>query len=141
MTGAEYFAALSDAVRKHDAAMRIVTDGEPRRGEGGGVHTSSISDPTARAAESAMRAQQVVDAMQEIIGEGLRVIEAIRVTLGDEYGDALDARYIDLLSWRDVAARLGCTHPTAMARAGAAIDWYDHKGRAWLLDQVADTTN
>ena len=134
MTALEYFRALSEAVRAHRDAELVAQYGRPRVMSGGGGSTPG--DPTARAAAETLEAQADMARAQEVIGDGLRVIEGIRRTLGEDFGDVLDARYVDLQPWDLIAMEQGVTRQTARAWHDAALDWFDFKGVAWLREQA-----
>lgn len=134
MTALEYFRALSEAVRAHRDAELVAQYGRPRVAGGGGG--SAPGDPTARAAAETLEAQADMARAQEVIGDGLRVIEGIRRTLGEDFGDVLDARYVDLEPWDLIAMEQGVTRQTCRTWHDAALDWFDFKGVAWLREQA-----
>jgi hypothetical protein len=134
VTALEYFRALAEAVRAHRDAELVAQYGRPRVAGGGGG--SAPGDPTARAAAETLEAKADMARAQEVIGDGLRVIEGIRRTLGEDFGDVLDARYVDLEPWDLIAMDQGVTRQTARAWHDAALDWFDFKGAAWLREQA-----
>lgn len=138
MTALEYFRALAEAVKAHRDAELVAQYGRPRVAGGGGG--SAPGDPTARAAAETLEAQADMARAQEVIGDGLRVIEGVRRTLGEDYGDALEMRFVDLMSYRDMAREASCSHQTALNRVGVGLDWTDRWGVAWLREQAVAPT-
>lgn len=69
------------------------------------------------------------DELEEFIGLTLAIIEGVRVGLGEEYADVLDARYIDCMTWRD----MGVNKSTGKHRVSVACDWVDSLGVAKIL--------
>lgn len=104
MTASEYFAALADAVREHRKAELILAFGQPRAGDPGGSGCYAV-DPVFSRMVSNDSARDVLDATEETIGDGLRVIAGLR-RVYPGMAEVLELRHIDLLSWKDVADSL-----------------------------------
>lgn len=104
MTASEYFAALADAVREHRQAELILAFGQPRAGDPGSSGCYAV-DPVFSRMVSNDSARDVLDATEETIGDGLRVIEGLR-RVYPGMAEVLELRHIDLLSWKDVADSL-----------------------------------
>lgn len=71
----------------------------------------------------------------EIIGDGLREIESVRVGLSDAHADVLDQRYIDCLRWHDVelhGKRIKLS--TGKLLASEAFAWLDAQDSAKLRE-------
>lgn len=106
-----------------------------------------ISDPTAR--QAIYRAGELEERMEalraeerelvESIGQALVLIESVREGLGERYADILEAIYIDRLSMRDAADRLGISKSSIHQWRNVALDWIDSVGigrvihREWEL--------
>lgn len=131
MDAREYFREVEQAVRDHRTAELILAYGEPRRGDGGGGH-STPGDPTARAAESAARAKATLTRTEAVIGEALARIEGLRLVVG-RHAEVLEMRHVDLMAWADIADRLGVTTRTARNWRDTALDWVDSFGWAHVI--------
>lgn len=132
MTSArDYFASVAQAVRDHRAAELIAAFGEPRHPGGG--RTSGVGDPTARAYESLARARATMAHTEDIIGEALAIIEGLRL-VSPKGADVIEARYVDLTSWEDIASDAGVTVRTVRRWHDAALDWVDAFGWARTKD-------
>lgn len=101
MTASEYFAALADAVREHRKAELLLAFGQPRGGDTVGG-SASVSDPVLARAISDDAARAILEATEDVIGDGLRVIANLR-RIYPGMAEVLELRYIDLLSWRETA--------------------------------------
>lgn len=125
-----YFRDVSEVVCLMAEARAVIDFGPPRRPRTGGR-----SDPATRTseAEAVMEARATVEWCEDEVGEALRRIEGIRRALGGRYGDAIEARYVDLMAWRDVADELGVGESTARRLASAALDWCDAVGWAHVV--------
>ena len=134
MDAREYFEAVSQAVRQHRAAELVLQFGEPRSGSGG-VSSSAVSDPTARAAEAAARAKRTMADTEEVIGGALARIDGLRMVVGRR-ADVLEMRYIDLMAWPEIAEGLGVSPSTARRWHDVACDWADAHGWAHVAEGV-----
>lgn len=134
MTSArEYFEALSQAVRELRDAELVLQFGRPREQGAGGT---GPGDPTAREAGERADASARMEAAEEVIGDGLRVIEGVRQTLGEDYGDVLEGRHVDLKAWDALAWDLDLSRTTCRRYHAVALDWCEYKGVAWLREQA-----
>ena len=115
---------------------------------------TETSDPTASRAIytvdelcvklEALRAEE--RELEQLIGESLAIIGAVRAGLGDKYADVLDARYIDGDKWQDIADRFESSHEnkdtvkprTVQNWAQVAFDWVDSVGVSRLLRGEVD---
>lgn len=99
------------------------------------------SDPTASRAIytvdelgvkiEALRAEE--RELEQLIGESLAIISAVRAGLGDDYADVLEWRYIDNRSFGYIADEYGVSKATAHGRVDIAFDWIDSVGVSRLL--------
>ena len=99
------------------------------------------SDPTASRAIytvdelgvklEALRAEE--RELEQLIGESLAIISAVRVGFGEQYADVLEARYVDGDKWCDVAGLFDVTERTVQNWARVAFDWVDSVGVSKLL--------
>lgn len=113
-----------------DAQMRV----EPWGIAKGGGGKASHSDPTATAAQSRMEGlesaiadeRRKIDTHTEIVGEGLKVLEVVRVVVGERHATALELYYVDCAeTWSDVACDMGLSRETVRAMRDAALRWVD----------------
>lgn len=125
-----FFRQVRVDMRLMDEYRFIIENGAQPRGGGG---HAGISDPTASKAlfllttdqkerEKAKRKLAVCD---ELVGVGLRVINAVDKGLGERYAHALELHYVDCLSIRDCAERLNVSAATVKRDLGIACDWLD----------------
>jgi len=107
MTARDRFVRIRKAVIELDTVQALIATG------GDDWHPDSVGrtqcpDPTAAAAirnvdEWGVRLAELRDReaeLIEIIGNGLRDIERVRVGLSDRHASVLDQRYIDVLPWK-----------------------------------------
>lgn len=134
-----FFTAVRRAVETIPSLNDRVQDGiggiERIRGDGG-RQKNATSDPTAsaaiflleRASKELVRLREALERQEELVGHALVVVECVRASLGGKYADALDARYIDAMTWEEVAEEVGCSDRTAQTRCDVALDWLDAGG-------------
>ena len=143
-TAREFFEAVAEAVRDHRAAELILAYGRPRIQ---GVGRSGMSNPVEARFESDEAAREVMAATEEIIGEGLKRIEEIR--LKAEYtADIIDMHYIDLLTWHQIIDVLNDGRGEEEFKERTIKRWcsnifaaIDEKGWAWLRNCETDLTS
>lgn len=104
---------------------------EPGTPDGGGVESGSIGDGgmfsrMLRACELRRRCETA----EAIVGLALRVIEGVRLGMGERYAEVLDMRYVDAMPWDEVAERCGCSERTARRVRDVACDYIDSVGLA-----------
>lgn len=136
-----YFARVRRSIAEMNECRLIIDEGADAIASGGGSGGgSSEHDPTAtRALFLAMHDDRVREAakarlsvIEDLIGEALKVIGAVRRGLGERYADCLDCRYIDGASIAEAAARLGISEATVKRDTGIAHDWVDSMEHAKL---------
>lgn len=76
--------------------------------------------------------------LEQLIGESLAIIRAVRDGFGDKYADALDARYIDGWQFSRIADEFEIAKSTAKERVDVALDWIDAMGVSRLLRGEVD---
>lgn len=141
MTARDRFVLTRKYVVELDGVKALImTEGDDWKPPG--VHVRGVSDPTATRAirnvdewgEQLAELRKRESELEHYIGVTLELIEAVRVLLGDKYADVLEARYIDLLEWRDVkACGESISRTTAYTYASIAFDWMDSVGISVLL--------
>lgn len=119
---------LSALMQARDECLPWQTKGSTLYASMGGSH----SDPTAADAQSridgldeqisAMRAK--VDHAETVVGECLRVLDAMRAQLGGLHADVLELYYIDLAdTWSEVADEMGLSARHVRRVRDAALGW------------------
>lgn len=136
----ERFERTRDAVGRLDEVHALIMTGcddwHPDSGKGSG-----LSDPTANRAIrnvdvladklEALKAEE--QELTRLIGDSLVIIQAVRDGLGEEYGDVLEARYIDCWQWQRVLDEYGVARSLGNYMLGIAFDWIDSVGVARLM--------
>lgn len=136
----ERFDRTRDAVGRLDEVHALIMTGcddwHPDSGKGSG-----IGDPTANRAIrnvdvladklEALKAEE--QELTRLIGDSLVIIQAVRDGLGEEYGDVLEARYIDCWQWQRIADDYGIPRSTGHYLLNIAFDWIDSVGVARLM--------
>lgn len=74
----------------------------------------------------------------DIIGETLAIIAAIKSSFGEIYATLLEARYIDLLTWPQIATDYGISKSSGHYLINIAFDYVDSIGVSRLLAGDAD---
>lgn len=116
--------------------VRDGVDGIERIRADTGHQKNATGDPTAStaiflleiASKELSRLRETLERQEELVGHALVVIECTRAGLGEKFADALDARYVDALTWDGAAEALGCSDRTAQTRCDVALDWLDSGG-------------
>ena len=108
---------------------------EPGSPDCGGVESGSTGDGgmfsrMIRACELRRRCETA----EAIVGRALRVIEGVRLGMGERYADVLDMRYVDAMPWDEVAQRCGCSERTARRVRDVACDYIDAVGIDGAMD-------
>lgn len=114
---------------------RLMEHGDDWRPEG--VKVQGPSDPTEKQAEynidvlggilDELRARE--RDLESFIGVTLVIIQRVRDGLGDDYGELLERRYVDNLTWRDCDVTLS----TGKRKCSIAFDWIDSLGLERLI--------
>ncbi len=141
MTAREWFervrrsAAAIEPCRQNLAALVEAKElMEPWGTGGGGGSKAAHSDPTATTAMSRMDGLEAaisdlrneLDAHVDIVGEGLKVLEAVRSVVGKKDAETLELYYVDCAStWSDVAAEMGLSVKTVRMMRDYALFWVD----------------
>ncbi len=140
MLARERFEHVRESVRRLDEVHALIMTGcddwHPESGKGSG-----LSDPTANRAIrnvdvladklEALRAEE--QELTRLIGDALVIIQAVRDGLGEEYGDVLEARYIDCWQWQRVLDDFGIQKSTGHYMLNIAFDWIDSIGVSRLM--------
>lgn len=124
----------------HDVQIMIMNDcDEWRPPSVSSKH--AISDPTASAAIrhvdeidgklAALRAEE--SELIDFIGESLVIIQAVRDGLGIKYGDILEWRFIDCVTWGYIKREYAVTKITGYRTQCIAFDWIDSIGITRIL--------
>ena len=136
LSAKQRFDQVREAVaRLHDVQVMIQNDCDEWRPPS--VFSKNAKpDPTANVAIrnvdelgpklAALRAEEAE--LIEMIGEALVIIQAVRDGLGDKYGDLLEWRYIDCLSWKDIRFEYDVPKKTGQRGLDIAFDWIDSIG-------------
>lgn len=120
--------------RSADYWREVLVDGlDAVQRSGERVGRSGLGDPTANRAAAAVdigdklmrTARERLEECETHLAAGLIVIEAVRAGLGEQYADALDLHYMDGLSERATAERMGVSRSTVLRYVSTACDWCD----------------
>lgn len=141
-----FFAAARRASLSLPGLRAAVAAGEVDTGGGGGRGQRRVAfpDPTAsraiflaevepgliaREAERLRRAEDLVSCASSVIA-------AVAAAFGAKYADALEARFVDDLTWEDAARRCGCSRRAVIDRSDIALDLIDMHGVRWVLSYL-----
>lgn len=132
MTGAEWWDSVRDAASQiGHAEARMAALREPR-GSGGHGIGSGIGDPTGRWAIEICNAEEdlcrVTRELEGIVGDGLAACSRIGAMMGQLAADVMEARYIDCLTWGDVAYRCHVSESTSKRIRRDAVELTDEVG-------------
>lgn len=139
----ERFDRTRDAVGRLDEVHALIMTGcddwHPESGKGSG-----LSDPTANRAIrnvdvlaeklEALRAEE--QELTRLIGDSLVIIQAVRDGLGERYGNLLEWRYIDCMSWSLILEEHGIKRYIGYYAVNVAFDWIDSVGVSRLMNGV-----
>lgn len=140
MTSREFFSSAMSAQRHIDgrlAAIRAMREREGVRAQGYEAigHGSGVSDPMRQTdaridAESAAR-RELVEYEREV-EDARRVCRGVRAANPSHpiWGEALELRYIELMTWDEIGRYLGLSGSGVRQAAYAALDWIDMVGIA-----------
>ena len=132
-----FFAAARRASLSLPGLRAAVAAGEVDTGGGGGRPTASRAiflaevEPglIAREAERLRQAEDLVSCASSVIA-------AVAAAFGAKYADALEARFVDDLTWEDAARRCGCSRRAVIDRSDIALDLIDMHGVRWVLSYL-----
>lgn len=139
----ERFERTRDAVGRLDEVHALIMTGcddwHPESGKGSG-----LSDPTANRAIrnvdvlaeklEALRAEE--QELTRLIGDSLVIIQAVRDGLGERYGNLLEWRYIDCMSWSLILEEHGIKRHIGYYAVNIAFDWIDSVGVSRLMSGI-----
>lgn len=143
MNAKERFNQTRHAVMRLDEIhLLIMFECDDWKPEDAGRVSGTVSDPTANAAIrnvdeiagrlDALRAEETE--LTNFIGESLAIIRAVKKGFGEIYAMLLEARYIDLLSWKDVHEITGIKKSKGHYLLNIAFDWVDSVGITRILN-------
>lgn len=139
-TAREFFEGVRASGRLIDGALARIRAMRGREGvraqrydavgHGCNVPSSGMGETDARIdAEERVRAQ--CRGWQAEVDRGRRVCAGVRAANpGQMWADALELRYIERLTWKEVAAALGVSARQVQAWASTGMDWVDSVGIA-----------
>ncbi len=141
MTAREWFDRVrksAGAIEPCQSSLRALVEArelmEPWGTGGGGGSKAPHSDPTATAAMSRMDGlestikdlEAELESHTDIVGEGLKVLEAVSSVVGDKHAQALELYYIDRAdTWSDVACEMGLSVKPVRNMRDHALQWVD----------------
>lgn len=143
MTSREYFEgvrAAQAAIDRRLTSLEYMRKREEVRAQRYtiGSHTSGNRDVMAATDARIDVEQAALDELAHLVDEvarGREVCRGVRAANPTQrWGDALEARYCEGLSWRAVALALDVSERQAMADASCALDWVDLVGLAAAQD-------
>lgn len=121
--------------------LYIMYDGEDWKPESNG-RTPGTSDPTAQRAIynvdvladtlDLLRAEE--KELTDFIGESLVIIQAVKDGFGTIYGNLLEWRYLDRMTWAQIHELHGIKRTTGHNLVDIACDWVDSIGMTHLLE-------
>lgn len=139
------FEETRDAIPKlHDIKLQIMygDDWKPQQVRA----KTDKSDPTAnRAIYNVDEREEKLETLrkderdyEQLIGESLAIIEAVRIGFGEIYATLLEYRYIDVWSWARIYEKFGIKRTTGYDLINVAFDWIDSVGVSRLLRGEVD---
>lgn len=146
MNARERFEATRKAIpRLHDVQLAIMYECDDWKPPAVKAHTQT-ADPTASRAIyrvdelgeklDALRAEE--RELEQLIGETLAIIAAVRDGFGEIYANLLEWHYIDGLTWTQVNDDHGIPRSTCYYLRDIAFDWIDSVGVSRLLRGEVD---
>jgi hypothetical protein len=143
----EYFETVRSECRKMEELqfqMAECADGIRAASYEAGA-ASAVGNPTERRALSDLeRSSRLEAGMQELaddVAEALALISGVGQIMGERYAKVLEARYIDGMTWDDVALAADVSRRTAMRCRDTACDLIDALGRAHILQGMGFAEN
>lgn len=141
MNARERFEATRKAItRLHDVQLAIMYECDDWKPPAVKAHTQT-ADPTASRAIyrvdelseklEALRAEE--RELEQLIGETLAIIAAVRDGFGEIYATLLEHRYIDVWSWERIKEEYEIKRTTGYDLINVAFDWIDSVGVSKLL--------
>ena len=134
MSARDVFEAARRASRRIEELHFELEEPISRASSGQGVRTSSVGDPTARAAERQIeRVPEIlreIDACEKAISEALALIDGVRQAFETPWWRVLELHYIDGMSWPEVSEEMCLSRATCVRWRDAAFDWIDFVGDA-----------
>jgi len=141
MNARERFEATRKAIpRLHDVQLAIMYECDDWKPPAVKAHTQT-ADPTAsRAIYRVDELSEKLDALraeerelEQLIGETLAIIAAVRDGFGEIYATLLEHRYIDVWSWEQIKEEYEIKRTTGYDLINVAFDWIDSVGISRLL--------
>lgn len=139
------FEETRDAIPKlHDIKLQIMygDDWKPQQVRA----KTDKSDPTAnRAIYNVDEREEKLETLrkderdyEQLIGESLAIIEAVRIGFGEIYANLLDWYYIDGQTWTQISEDTDIKRSTCYYLRDIAFDWIDSVGVSRLLRGEVD---
>jgi len=141
MNARERFEATRKAIpRLHDVQLAIMYECDDWKPPAVKAHTQT-ADPTAsRAIYRVDELSEKLDALraeerelEQLIGETLAIIAAVRDGFGEIYANLLEWHYIDGVKWAQISEDSDIKRSTCYYLRDIAFDWIDSVGVSRLL--------
>lgn len=141
MNAKERFEATRRAIpRLDEIKLLLMYDGDDWKPPSIKAHNEQ-SDPTAnRAIYNVDERAEMLEALrreeqelENLIGETLAIIEAVRDGFGEIYANLLEWHYIDKQTWTEISEDTNIKRPTCYYLRDIAFDWVDSVGVSRLL--------
>lgn len=142
MDAKERFEATRKAVKRLDEVHALIMyDGDDWKPPSVKAHTET-ADPTAnRAIYNVDERAELLEALrkeerelEQLIGESLMIIHAVRNGFGEIYALLLERRYIDCNTWTRIHDDCGIVSSSGKYLLNIAFDWIDSVGVSRLLN-------
>lgn len=141
-----FFAAARRASLALPGLRAAVAAGEVDTGGGGGrgQRRAAFPDPTANRAiflaevEPGLIAREAerLRRAEDLVACAASVIAAVSAAFGAKYAGALEARFLEDLTWEEAARRCGCSRRAVIDRSDIALDLIDMHGVRWVLSHL-----